>query len=55
MFSTIASVGINSLAIATSISNVSCVVEGRYLETAVQTLREAFDVPFQVKDRPKDY
>lgn len=55
MFSTIASMGINSLAIATSISSVSCVVEGRYLGTAVQTLREAFDVPFQVKDRPKDY
>jgi hypothetical protein len=25
------------------------------METAVQALREAFDVPFQVKERPKDY
>ena len=55
MFSSIASVGISSLAISTSISSVSCVVEGQYLETAIQALSEAFDVPFQVKERPKDY
>ena len=55
MFSCMASVGISSLAISTSISSVSCVVEGRYLDTAVQTLKQAFDAPFQVKERPKDY
>ncbi len=55
MFSSIASVGISSLAISTSISSVSCVVEGQYLDTTVQALREAFDAPFQVKERPKDY
>ena len=55
MFSSIASVGISSLAISTSISSVSCVVEGQYLETAIQALSKAFDVPFQVKKRPKDY
>ena len=55
MFLSIASVGISSLAISTSLSSVSCVVEGQYLDTAVQVLREVFDAPFQVKERPKDY
>jgi len=55
MFSSIASVGISSLAISTSLSSVSCVVEGQYLHTAVQALGETFDAPFQVKERPKDY
>ena len=55
MFSSIASVGISSLAISTSISSVSCVVEGQFLDTAIQALSEAFDVPFHVKERPKDY
>ena len=55
MFTTIAAVGISSLAISTSISSVSCVVEGKHLETAVQALSEAFDVPHRVKERPKDY
>ncbi|MFH0844955.1 MAG: hypothetical protein V1930_05720 [Pseudomonadota bacterium] len=55
MFSSIASVGISSLAIATSLSSVSCVVEGKYLEAAVHALQEVFDAPFQVKKRPKDY
>jgi aspartate kinase len=55
MFSCMATVGICSLAIATSLSSVSCVVEGQHLEEAVRALRETFDVPFQVKERPKDY
>lgn len=55
MFSSMASVGISSLAISTSISSVSCVVEGQHLNTAIQALTEAFDAPFQVKERPKDY
>lgn len=55
MFSTIASMGVSSLAISTSISSVSCVVEGQYLETAVQALAGTFEVPSQVKERPKDY
>jgi aspartokinase len=55
MFTTIAAAGISSLAISTSISSVSCVVEGQYLGTAVQALSEAFDVPQRVKERPKDY
>ena len=55
MFTAIASVGVSVLAIATSISSVSCVLEGQYLDTVVQSLQDAFDVPFQVKQRPKDY
>ena len=55
MFSSIASQGISSLAISTSISSVSCVVEGQNLNTAVNALTEAFEIPFQVKERPKDY
>ena len=55
MFSSIAAVGIGSLAISTSISSVSCVVEAQYLDTAVQALEEAFEVPFLAKERPKDY
>lgn len=55
MFSALASVGIASLAIATSISSVSCVVEGPRLSDAVGTLAEVFDAPFQVRKRPKDY
>ncbi|MFH1350991.1 MAG: hypothetical protein ABII26_08630 [Pseudomonadota bacterium] len=55
MFSSIASVGISSMAIATSISSISCVVEGQHLDTAIHALGEAFEAPFQVKERPKDY
>lgn len=55
MFTAIASVGVGVLAIATSISSVSCVLEGQYLDTALQALQSSFDAPFQVKQRPKDY
>ncbi len=55
MFSSIAAVGISCLAICTSISSVSCVVEGQYLDIIVGSLEEAFETPSQVKHRPKDY
>lgn len=55
MFSSIASVGVSSLAIATSISSVSCVVEGLHLQAAIDALNDIFDAPFQVKKRPKEY
>jgi aspartate kinase len=55
MFSSIASMGVSSLAISTSLSSVSCVVEGQHLDIAVRALSEAFDLPYGVKDRPKDY
>jgi len=55
MFSALAAVGVGPLAIATSISSVSCVVEGLNLDPAVDALMDVFDAPFQVKKRPKDY
>jgi len=55
MFSSIASVGISSLAISTSLSSVSCVVEGQYLDITIRALKETFGAPYDVKERPKDY
>lgn len=55
MFSALASVGINSIAISTSISSVSCVVDAGDAEAAVDALNEAFEAPQQVKQRPKAY
>jgi len=55
MFSSIASMGISSLAISTSLSSVSCVVEGQHLDTTIRALKDAFDVPYDVKERPKDF
>jgi aspartate kinase len=44
-FSALASAGINILAISTSISTISCVVDGDRAPEAVDALRGAFDVP----------
>jgi len=55
MFSSIAAVGISSLAICTSISSVSCVVEGQHIDLVVRALEASFETPSQVKHRPKDY
>jgi len=44
-FLALASVGINILAISTSISTLSCVLDGNRVTDAVSVLREAFDVP----------
>ena len=55
MFSALASVGVNSIAISTSISSVSCVVEAGDAEAAVDALSEAFEAPQQIKQRPKAY
>lgn len=45
MFSALASKGINILAISTSISTVSCVIEAQNLQAAVEALQEAFEMP----------
>jgi len=55
MFSILAAAGLEPVAIATSISSVSCVVEGATLDAAVAALEEVFEAPFQVKKRPKTY
>jgi aspartate kinase len=45
MFSALASVGINILAISTSISTVSCVLNANHLLDAVQVIEETFGMP----------
>ncbi len=55
MFASLAAEGISSLAICTSISSISCVVEGQYMAMAVLSLEQVFITPSQVKERPKDY
>ena len=55
MFSALASIGVAPLAIATSISSVSCAVSSSNLDLALEALLEVFDAPFQVRKRPKDY
>jgi aspartate kinase len=45
MFDALAQEGINILAISTSISTVSCVIESEQLESALISLRETFDLP----------
>jgi aspartate kinase len=55
MFSSMASVGVGSLAISTSISSVSCVIRGEDMETVLRALSDTFQIPYEVKNRPKDY
>ena len=45
MFSALASVGINILAISTSISSLSCIIDSNQVAAAEQALQEAFDEP----------
>jgi len=45
MFSALGDAGINLLAISTSISTLSCVIEERLLPQAVQAISEAFELP----------
>jgi aspartate kinase len=45
MFSALGAKGINILAISTSISTLSCVIDGDKLSAAVAAMRETFDLP----------
>ena len=45
MFSALASADINILAISTSISSLSCIIDSRRLDEAVEALQVAFDQP----------
>lgn len=45
MFDALAAKGINIMAISTSISTVSCVIESDELEAALNSLRDTFDLP----------
>ena len=55
MFTAIAKTGICALAISTSLSSISWVVEGGHMSYVLQSLTNAFESPSQIKDRPKDY
>jgi len=55
MFSSMASAGIGSLAISTSISSVSCVIKGEDTDTVLRALSDSFQIPSQVKSRPTHY
>jgi aspartate kinase len=45
VFEAMASAGINIMAISTSISTVSCLIDGARVDDAVVALREHFDLP----------
>ncbi len=45
MFNALASTGINILAISTSISTVSCVIDAKRLSEAVRVIEQTFDMP----------
>jgi aspartate kinase len=48
MFNTLGTTGINVLAISTSISSCSCVIQADRIEDAVRALHETFEAPHQV-------
>jgi len=45
VFESMAAVGINIMAISTSISTVSCLIDGARVDDAMVALRERFDLP----------
>ncbi len=45
MFGTLAAAGIRILAVSTSISTLSCIIEADRLEAALQALHETFEIP----------
>ena len=45
MFNALASRNINILAISTSISTISCVIEAHHLDNALEAVHEAFELP----------
>jgi aspartate kinase len=45
MFSALASVGINIMAISTSISSLSCLIDASDMDLAIQALQAAFEQP----------
>jgi aspartokinase len=48
MFSALGTAGINVMAISTSISSCSCVIEADQIEDALRALHETFEAPHQV-------
>ena len=48
MFNALGTAGINVMAISTSISSCSCVIEADQIEDAMRALHETFEAPHQV-------
>src|SRR4030042_5194707 len=48
MFNALGTAGINVLAISTSISSCSCVIQAEQIEDAMRALHDTFDAPHQV-------
>ena len=48
MFNTLGETGINVLAISTSISSCSCLIQADQIEDAMRALRETFEAPHQI-------
>jgi len=48
MFNALGTAGINVMAISTSISSCSCVIEAEQIDNAMRALHETFDAPHQV-------
>ncbi len=48
MFNALGTAGINVMAISTSISSCSCVIEAEQIENAMRSLHETFEAPHQV-------
>ncbi|MBS3907330.1 MAG: ACT domain-containing protein [Syntrophaceae bacterium] len=48
MFNALGTAGINVMAISTSISSCSCVIEADQIEDAIRALHETFEAPHQV-------
>jgi aspartate kinase len=48
MFNALGTVGINVLAISTSISSCSCVIQADQIEDAMRVLHETFEAPHQI-------
>ncbi len=48
MFNALGTAGINVMAISTSISSCSCVIEADQMEDAIRALHETFEAPHQV-------
>jgi aspartokinase len=55
MFAAIASIGISPLAVSTSISSVSCVLESAHLDPILEVLNETFDIQHKVLKRAKEW
>ncbi|MDZ4165429.1 MAG: ACT domain-containing protein [Smithellaceae bacterium] len=55
MFLALARAGVKVSAVSTSISSISCVIPAEDRAAVLQVLRDSFEIPQHIKNRPKDY